>query len=140
VDISLAVEMLYMATVPNAYEIACIITGDKDFIPAMQKTRLMGKRVALCSMRNGCNADLVAEQAQLRDFEVIYLDEYLDEIIVPIVKQGSKCTVAAHTKNLFAYSIFLVAIPFKQAIVKQRSCWRCLWRLAHLRSATPTHH
>lgn len=89
-DISLAVEMLYMATVPNAYEIACIITGDKDFIPAMQKTRLMGKRVALCSMRNGCNADLAAEQAQLRDFEVIYLDEYLDEIIVPIAKQGGK--------------------------------------------------
>ncbi len=42
VDISLAVEMLYLATVPNAYEIACIITGDKDFIPVLQKTRLLG--------------------------------------------------------------------------------------------------
>ena len=42
VDISLAVEMLYMATVPDAYDVAVIITGDKDFMPAMQKTRLTG--------------------------------------------------------------------------------------------------
>ena len=34
--------MLYLATVPNAYEIACIVTGDKDFIPALQKTRMLG--------------------------------------------------------------------------------------------------
>ena len=50
-DISLAVEMLYMATVPDAYDVAVIITGDKDFMPAMQKTRLTGKRdnwVVLC--------------------------------------------------------------------------------------------
>jgi uncharacterized LabA/DUF88 family protein len=43
VDISLAVEMLYMATVPDAYDVAVIITGDKDFMPAMQKTRLTGR-------------------------------------------------------------------------------------------------
>ena len=41
-DISLAVEMLYMATVPDAYDVAVIITGGKDFMPAMQKTRLTG--------------------------------------------------------------------------------------------------
>lgn len=89
VDISLAVEMLYLATIPNAYEIACIVTGDKDFMPAMQKTRMLGKRVALCSMRNGCNADLAGETGQLRDFDVIWLEDYFDEIIVPNeVKNG----------------------------------------------------
>ena len=31
-----------MATVPDAYDVAVIITGDKDFMPAMQKTRLTG--------------------------------------------------------------------------------------------------
>ena len=34
--------MLYLATVPDAYDVAVIITGDKDFMPAMQKTRLTG--------------------------------------------------------------------------------------------------
>lgn len=33
VDISLAVEMLYMATVVGAYDMAVIVTGDKDFLP-----------------------------------------------------------------------------------------------------------
>ena len=44
---------------------------------------LPGKRVAICSMRNSCNADLIAQEAQLRDFDVIWLDDHLDEIIVP---------------------------------------------------------
>lgn len=82
VDISLAVEMLYMATVPDAYDIAVIITGDKDFIPAMQKTRMKAKRVALCSMRNSCNRDLCVNNNHIRDFDVVWIDDYLDELIV----------------------------------------------------------
>jgi uncharacterized LabA/DUF88 family protein len=82
VDISLAVEMLYMATVEDGYDVACILTGDKDFIPAMQKTRLKAKRVALASMRNSCNKDLIAPEQNLRDVDVIWLDDYIDSYIV----------------------------------------------------------
>eukprot|EP00607_Mallomonas_marina_P009868 CAMPEP_0182419078 /NCGR_PEP_ID=MMETSP1167-20130531/3472_1 /TAXON_ID=2988 /ORGANISM="Mallomonas Sp, Strain CCMP3275" /LENGTH=524 /DNA_ID=CAMNT_0024593685 /DNA_START=289 /DNA_END=1863 /DNA_ORIENTATION=- len=84
VDISLAVEMLYMATVPDGYDIAVIVTGDKDFIPAMQKTRMKGKRVAVCSQRNSCNRDLTNPSNRLKDFDVIWLDDYIDEIIAPM--------------------------------------------------------
>jgi len=83
VDIALAVEMLYMATVPDCYDIAVIITGDKDFMPALVKTRLMAKRVAICSIRNSCNRDLTTANNHIRDFDVIWLDDYLDDIIVP---------------------------------------------------------
>jgi hypothetical protein len=83
VDISLAVEMLYMATVPGSYDIAIIITGDKDFIPALQKTRMKGKRVAICSMRNSCNRDLVNPDFHIKDFDIIWIDDYLDEIVQP---------------------------------------------------------
>jgi uncharacterized LabA/DUF88 family protein len=85
VDISLAVEMLFMATVPNAYDIGVIVTGDKDFIPALEKTRLLGKRVAICSIRNSVNQDLIKPEARTRDFDVIWLDEHLDELIVPLL-------------------------------------------------------
>lgn len=84
VDISLAVEMLYMATVPNAYDIAVIVTGDMDFMPALEKTRLLGKRTAICSFRNGINQDMLAPEARIRDFDVIWLDDYIDELIVPL--------------------------------------------------------
>ena len=66
VDIALAVEMLYMATVPDSYDIAVVITGDKDFMPAMQKTRLKAKRVALCSMQNSCHTDLIKAGNQIK--------------------------------------------------------------------------
>ena len=90
VDIALAVEMLYMATVPEAYDIAVIVTGDKDFIPAMQKTRMKAKRVGICSMRNGCNTDLTKPELHLRDFDVIWLDDYIENLIIPKFAKGSK--------------------------------------------------
>lgn len=83
VDISLAVEMLFMATVPNAYDIAVIVTGDKDFMPALRKTREKGKRVAICSMRNSCNKQLVRPDSGIRDFELIWIEDSLEDIIVP---------------------------------------------------------
>ncbi len=82
VDIALAVEMLYMATVPDGYDIAVIITGDKDFMPAMQKTRLKGKRVALCSIRSSCNGDLLQSDNKVKDFDAIWIDDYVDDFVV----------------------------------------------------------
>ena len=79
VDISLAVEMLHYASEPDAFELAALLTGDKDFMPAMSRTRQKGKRVALVSMRNGCNQALVAPRAHVRDFAPVWLDDHLSE-------------------------------------------------------------
>ena len=59
-----------------------IVTGDKDFIPALQKTRQKGKRVAICSMRNSCNRALTSPD-KIRDFNMIWMDNYFSELIVP---------------------------------------------------------
>ena len=80
VDIMIAVDMLYMATVPEAYDVAVIITGDKDFIPALQKTRLKAKRVAVASVRNSCNKDLTRQDLHIRDFDLIWLEDHLDKL------------------------------------------------------------
>ena len=85
VDVSVAVEMVSMAYVPDAYDIAVCITGDIDLKPAMRKTRSIGKRVTLCSLRNSCNAEFMNPEHQIRDFDIIWLDDYIDEIIVPNV-------------------------------------------------------
>jgi hypothetical protein len=38
---------------PNqAFDVAVLVSGDRDFIPALLRTRERGKRVAVCSMRN----------------------------------------------------------------------------------------
>lgn len=81
VDIMLAVEMLSMATVPEAYDIAVVVTGDKDFVPVMKKTREKGKRVAITSMRNSCNVDLTNPELMIRDFDNIWIEDNLNELI-----------------------------------------------------------
>ena len=58
VDIQLAVELLHYATIPDAFDVAVVLTGDKDFLPALSRTRQKGRKVALVSMRYGCNQAL----------------------------------------------------------------------------------
>ena len=72
-----------MSTVTGAYDIAVLVSGDKDFMPALEKTRMLGKKVAICSMRNSCNRDLKSVEANIRDFDMIWLDDHLDDLIVP---------------------------------------------------------
>jgi len=85
VDIACAVEMLHYATVPGAYDVAVMVTGDKDFSPALVRTRHKGKRVAIASMRNGCNQALVDPSSHVRDFNIIWMDDMLENLLVPIL-------------------------------------------------------
>jgi uncharacterized LabA/DUF88 family protein len=71
--------MLYMSTVNNAFDIAVLVSGDKDFVPALEKTRLLAKRVAICSMRNSCNKDIFDAVNTIRDFDMIWLDDHLED-------------------------------------------------------------
>lgn len=62
VDIALAVDMLYYATVPQAFDVAVLVSGDRDFMPALVRTRQKGKRVAVCSMLNSARYHRNREQ------------------------------------------------------------------------------
>jgi hypothetical protein len=75
--------MLYMSAIPDAFDIAVIVTGDKDFIPALEKTRMRAKKVAICSVRSSCNKDLIKPESRVRDFDVIWLDDYVDDLLIP---------------------------------------------------------
>ncbi|KAL3806630.1 hypothetical protein ACHAXA_009985 [Cyclostephanos tholiformis] len=87
VDIQLAVEMLHYATVPNAYDVAILLSGDKDFVPALVRTRQKGKQVCISSMRAGCNRVLYESYPHIRDYDVVWLESFLDELIVPISQE-----------------------------------------------------
>jgi len=78
-----------MSTIPDAFDIAVIVTGDKDFMPALEKTRMRAKRVAICSVRSSCNKDLINRESRIRDFDVIWLDEYVDDLVFPMLTLSS---------------------------------------------------
>ena len=90
VDISLAVDMLHYATLPQAFDVAVLVSGDRDFMPALLRTRERGKRVAVCSMRNSASLELSDPNAHVKDFDMLWLDDHLDRFIAPVHPQGSK--------------------------------------------------
>lgn len=81
VDIQLAVEMMHYATVPDAYDVAVLLSGDKDFLPALVRTRQKARKVALVSMRTACNRALY-ETPNVLDYDVIWMENYMDRWIV----------------------------------------------------------
>ena len=85
VDIQLAVEIIHYATLenrPDSYDIALLLTGDKDLMPAIIRTRCKGKQVGLVSMRPGCNRALV-DTPGLLDFDVIWMEDFLEQLLIP---------------------------------------------------------
>jgi len=102
VDIQLAVEMLHYATVANAYDVAILLSGDKDFLPALLRTRQKGRKVAIVAMRAGCNRALY-ETPNVKDYDVIWIDDYLDQLIVPRTNTPNKSPISTFTISKVIY-------------------------------------
>lgn len=56
VDVSLACEMLEHAMM-NHYDVAIMVSGDRDFVPAIQKVQAAGKRVEVASVSGAFNKE-----------------------------------------------------------------------------------
>ena len=54
VDVSLACEMLEHALL-NHYDVAIVVSGDRDFVPAIQRVQAAGKRVEVAAFENVYN-------------------------------------------------------------------------------------
>uniref|UniRef100_A0A7S2R6D8 SAP domain-containing protein n=1 Tax=Rhizochromulina marina TaxID=1034831 RepID=A0A7S2R6D8_9STRA len=96
VDIALAVEMMHYAHIPGAYDLALLVTGDMDFAPAMQRVREQGKRVALVTFRQWCNAAMVQPGVHLSDYSPVFLENHLSEFIFPAVGSTDRVGVTKH--------------------------------------------
>ena len=93
VDIALAVDMLHFAMIDGTYDIAVLVSGDADFVPALMRTRQRGKRVAIATFRASASASFEAAEmaalageytGQFKDFDVLYLDDHLNKLITRI--------------------------------------------------------
>ncbi|MBK8564865.1 MAG: NYN domain-containing protein [Saprospiraceae bacterium] len=99
VDIALASSMLYFAALPLAYDIAIVIGGDRDYVPVLQKVRLLGKRTAIASIHGACSFEL-SEGKNLkgvRDFDVIWLNDLMEEIRMNPEVREVMCKAPFHT-------------------------------------------
>jgi NYN domain len=85
VDIALAVELLHADC-----DVAILLTGDKDFLPAMARTRSPTRKLGLVTMRRSCNRALYEDPVGvILDYNVVWLDDYIDQFVVPMDQLGS---------------------------------------------------
>jgi cold shock CspA family protein len=98
VDISLAATMLYMAAIPSAYDVAMAVLGDRDFTPVLHHVRLLGKRVAIASIRGSCAQELwdARDAGRLKDFDVIWMDDLLQDLELRYVRHRLRCESTFH--------------------------------------------
>lgn len=83
VDVGLATALLEM-TALSAFDIAIVVGGDRDFVPALQAVRRLGKRVAIVSARGSCPREFFDpnDALRLRDFDPIWLDDLWTQLVV----------------------------------------------------------
>jgi len=76
VDVALATKMLYFAAIPAAYDVAVLITGDRDYVPVLHAVRSLGKRTMLASFLDlpSCSQDLKTESAMGDLWDIPALD------------------------------------------------------------------
>jgi hypothetical protein len=87
VDVGLATALLEMAAV-SAYDIAIVVCGDRDFVPALQAVRRLGKRVAIVSARGSCAREFSDpnDPMRLRDFDTMWLDNLWTQVVSPAAR------------------------------------------------------
>jgi hypothetical protein len=98
VDICLATSMLYFAAIPQAYDLAIAVLGDQDFVPMLQFVRRLGKRVAIASVKGACSERLCdpRDEAKVRDYEIIWLDDLLGELELKFERKQRSCESQYH--------------------------------------------
>ena len=108
VDISLATYMLYFAAMPNSYDIAIAVIGDEDFKPVLQHVRRLGKRVAIASIKGSCAPDLAdpRDEARVKDFDVIWLDELLHKLELKYEWHQLQCESPIHKGKREVWTTF----------------------------------
>jgi hypothetical protein len=104
VDVALASKMLYFAAMPNAYDIAIAVIGDKDFIPALQYTRNLGKRVAIVSIEGSCASEYKddKDKHKVKDMDIIWITDLLK--LLEVEKRQIECESALHNGGRIIYT------------------------------------
>ena len=98
VDIALATTMLYYAAMPNAYDVAIAVAGDRDFVPVLQHVRRLGKQAAIVSIKGSCAKELsdVRDEAGVKDFDIVWLDDLLHRLELKYERHQLECQSPTH--------------------------------------------
>jgi len=93
VDVAIATKMLTHA-INRAFEIAILVSGDKDYLETVKAVKNMGLRVEVVSFRNSLSHDLANESSSA----VLILDDLRAEIELPVPDKEAEALVDIEAK------------------------------------------
>ncbi len=98
VDIALATSLLYYAAIPNAYDLAIAVIGDRDYLPVLQHVRRLGKRIAIASIKDCCAPEYTdpLDNARVKDMDIIWLNDVVSQIELTYEKRLLECQSPLH--------------------------------------------
>jgi len=74
IDASLSTDLLWHAF-QNSYDTAIILTGDDDFVPPIEKVKLLGRRVEIWTFK-----DFIGREMKKIVDKINYIDDIIDKI------------------------------------------------------------
>lgn len=109
VAIALASSMMYFSALPNAYDVAVVIIGERDYVPMLRTVRRLGKRVILVSIRGACSPDLSdpIDAARVKDSDVIWLDDLLARLKLTYEPQQRQCESPTHKGERMVWTTYV---------------------------------
>jgi hypothetical protein len=108
VDIALASSLVYHGAVGSSYDVAIVVIGDRDYVPALQAVRRMGRRVAIASIRESCAAVYSdpRDQSRVKDGDIIWLNDLVEEIQLRYEPRMIECQSDLHEGERFVWTTF----------------------------------
>lgn len=108
VDIALASKLLYFAAIPQAYDVAIVLVGDRDYIPLLQHARRLGKRVAIASVKGACPQEFAdpQDEARVKDVDILWLDDLLGQLELRYEKQRLECQSPTHRGDKWVWTTY----------------------------------
>lgn len=108
VDIALASALIAYAAMPGSYDVALLVIGDRDYVPALQTVRRMGRRVAIASIRESCSAVYAdtRDAARVKDADVIWLNDLVDSIQLRYEPRQIECQSDLHEGDRLVWTTY----------------------------------
>jgi len=130
INSNLSSEMTYYATVPGAYDVAVLVSGDADYLPVLQRVRRLGRRVQLVAM-NAVRGHAISSKTLLTDlhsfdFPHIFMDEHAEEFRLQRDSQTRRCmNCGKEEATTWGGDEFYCAECRAQRARKTRTCDNC---------------
>ena len=90
-----AASMLYHAAIANAYDIAVLLAGDLDYLPLIQRVRLLGNSTLLVALKEAGRyyptSKRLMEESNLFDLPHLFLDDNLEQIRLKRTAAARQC-------------------------------------------------